>query len=364
MMGTHEEAKRMDRPEPTPETTNVVVLRTTGAPGPELSALFEQALRVAVGATALAVVAAADAVSRTLGFAEVSDEEQPDEEPPPVRGFPLVAGAAFGLAWETGRWGVRAASTLGRSVAPLASFAASPGFVRRRLDAVEARLAGLDRRWQEELPRNEGAAEAFVRALVPGVVSAALDQIDLTQIVIDRVDLGRVVEEVDVEAVIARVPIDDIVARLDLDEVVQRVDLDAIVRRIDLDAAVRRVDLQGVLDRIDVDAIVGRVDLETIVDRIDVDAVAERIDIQAIVERLDLAGIATRVIEEIDLPQIIRASSESMATEAAEGIRVQSMEADRLVAGVVDRVLRRRRGRETEVDEGRETASPAEEERS
>jgi hypothetical protein len=346
----------MDRPEPTREPTNVVVLRATGAPGPEPSELFEQAFRVAVGAAALAVMTVVDAVSRTLGTADASDEGPTVEAPEPVRGLPLLAGAALGLAWETGRWGLRAISSVGRSVAPLASFAASPAFVRRRLDAMEDRLAGLDRGWQEERPRNEDAAEAFVRALVPGVVNAALDQIDLTQIVVDRVDLGRVVEQVDLDAVVARVPIDDIVARLDLDEIVQRLDLDAIVRRIDLDAAVRRVDLQAIVDRIDLDAVVGRVDLDAVVDRIDVDAVAERIDIQAIVERLDLAGIATRVIEEIDLPEIIRGSTGSMAVETVEGIRVQSMDADRVVAGLVDRVLRRRGRRDGGRPEEREGA--------
>jgi len=121
---------------------------------------------------------------------------------------------------------------------------------------------------------------------------------------------------------------------LDLNEIVGRVDLDAVVRRVDLDAAVERVDLQRVVDRIDVDAIAAGVDLD------------------AVVGRLDLAGIATRVIEEIDLPGIIRSSSETMAAETAEGIRVQGMEADRLVAGVVDRVLRRRRDRDTQVADG------------
>jgi len=324
----------MDRPEPVREPTNVVRLRTAGAPGPELSALLEHALRIAVGATALAAGAAADAVSRTLGFAPPVGDEPPDEEPEPVGGLPLLAGAAFGLAWESGRWGVRAVSAAARSVAPLISFAASPSIVRGRLDEAEARLVAMDARWREERPTSERAAEAFLQALVPRIVNAVLDQIDLTGIVEERVDLERVIDRVDLDAVVARVRIDDVVERLDLNEIVGRVDLDAVVRRVDLDAAVERVDLQRVVDRIDVDAIAAGVDLD------------------AVVGRLDLAGIATRVIEEIDLPGIIRSSSETMAAETAEGIRVQGMEADRLVAGVVDRVLRRRRDRDTQVADG------------
>ena len=342
----------MDRPEARQEPTNVVRLRTTGPPGPELSELLEQAVRVAVGAAALAVGAAANAVARTLGQTPVIDEEALDEEPQPVRGLPLLIGAALGLAWETGRWSVRAASTAGRSIAPLASFAVSPAFVRRRLDAVEGRLAGLDERWRGERPRNEDAAEAVLHLVVPEIVNAALDQIDLTELVVDRVDIGRVIDRVDFEAVIARVPVEEIVARLDLNE---------IVARIDLDAAMRRVDLQRIVDRIDLDAIIERVDMDAIVGRLDLNEIAERIDLDTIVERLDLAGIATRVIDEIDLPQIIRASSGTMTAEAAEGIRVQSMEADSLVAGVVDRILRRR-GRDTDVDQGTGEATTSREE--
>jgi hypothetical protein len=214
--------------------------------------------------------------------------------------------------------------------------------LRRRLDLVEGRLAGLDERWREELPTSEHAAEAVLHLVVPEIVNAALDQIDLTELVVDRVDIGRVIDHVDFDAVIARVPVEEIVARLDVNEIVARIDLDEIVERIDLDAAVQRIDMQRIVERID---------LNEIIERVDVNAVVGRIDLDAIVERLDLAGIATRVIEEIDLPQIIRVSSETMATETAEGIRVQSMEADRLVAGVVDRILRRR-GRDTEVDRG------------
>ncbi len=147
----------------------------------------------------------------------------------------------------------------------------------------------------------------------------------------------------DARAVIARVPVVEIVARLDLNEIVARIDLDAIVGRIDLDTIIERVDVDTIVGRIDLNEIVGRIDLDTIV------------------ERLDLAGIATRVIEEIDLPQIIRASSGTMTAEAAEGIRVQSMEADSLVAGVVDRILRRR-GRDTDVDQGTGEATTSREE--
>lgn len=304
---------------------NVVRLRTAGVPGPDPVALLEQAIRVTTGIASLVVEVALDVVARTVGYEQVAEEEVEDEEPKLVRGLPLLAGAAIGLAWETGRWGARTVSAVGRSVAPLASFAASPGFVRRRLTAFEGRLTELNARWGDVRPRSEEAAEAFARALVPRVVEAALDRIDLTELVLQRVDIERVVSSVD------------------LDAAVERVDLEAVVARLDLDGVVDRVDVERIIDRVDLDRVVGRVDIAAIVDRVDLDAVASRIDLDAIVGRLDLAAIANQVIEEIDLAAIIRDATMPMAAEAVEGIRVQSMDADRFVAGLVDRMLRRHR---------------------
>jgi hypothetical protein len=47
------------------------------------------------------------------------------------------------------------------------------------------------------------------------------------------------------------------------------------------------------------------------------------------------------VIDEIDLPAIVRESSGAMASESIQTVRVQGMNADRLVSRIVDRVLRR-----------------------
>ena len=98
------------------------------------------------------------------------------------------------------------------------------------------------------------------------------------------------------------------------------------------------------ISSIDLDEIVGRVDVTAIVDGLDIDAVAARVDVQKIVDRLDLVAIAEGVIDALDLPAIIRGSTETMAAETVDGVRVQSMHADRFVARVVDRALLRRNG--------------------
>jgi hypothetical protein len=72
------------------------------------------------------------------------------------------------------------------------------------------------------------------------------------------------------------------------------------------------------------------------------DAIVARIDINAIVNRIDLVAIVNQVIDEIDLPSIIRESSGGMASEAVLDVRMRGIEADETVNRIVDRILRRR----------------------
>ena len=55
------------------------------------------------------------------------------------------------------------------------------------------------------------------------------------------------------------------------------------------------------------------------------------------------------MIDEIDLPEIIRDSSGAMASETVQEVRVLGIGADRFVARVVDRILRRTHDRDTSV---------------
>nr|WP_036505363.1 hypothetical protein [Nocardia aobensis] len=99
--------------------------------------------------------------------------------------------------------------------------------------------------------------------------------------------------------------------------------------------------LRAVIGRI-VRTAVGAVDLTAIVvDNVDLDAVAERIDVDKIIGRVDLVGLADTVIDGVDLPRIIRESTDSMSAEAVLGIRSQGMHADDAVAGFVGKLLRR-----------------------
>lgn len=166
--------------------------------------------------------------------------------------------------------------------------------------------------------RHQAAIDAVpvLDALVPRVLAAVLDRIDLTRLVLERVDIERLVAAVDV---------------------------DRVVERANLERVVDRVPVQRVLDRVDVDAVVSRVDTQALVDRIDIDAIAARLNLDAIIARLDLAALANDVIDEIDLPDLLRESSGAMGSETVRGLRMQGIRADEGVSRIVDRLLLRRR---------------------
>ncbi len=88
--------------------------------------------------------------------------------------------------------------------------------------------------------------------------------------------------------------------------------------------------------------------VEEVVARIDLDAIAQQIDIDAIIARIDIVALAEDVIEGIDLPEIIRESTGTVASEVVRGVRMQSIDADEAVARVVDRLFLRRRRRATD----------------
>jgi hypothetical protein len=179
---------------------------------------------------------------------------------------------------------------------------------------------------------NRVAARVDVAPLIDRVdIDAIAAGLDLDALV-EKVDIARVLDRVDLDAVVARVDLDRAVERVDIARVLDRVDLDAVVARVDLDRAVERVDLERIIARVDPDAVVARVDFDGAVDRVDIDRV---------IARTDVVGLARYVIQEIDLPAILRYSTESATSEVVRGVRHQGAEADRAVERVVDRLLRR-----------------------
>ena len=75
--------------------------------------------------------------------------------------------------------------------------------------------------------------------------------------------------------------------------------------------------------------------IEMVLDQLDLNALAR--------QRIDLIGLADDVVDGIDLPAIIRQSTDSVTAEVMTDVRTQGERADDLVAGFVDRLLRRER---------------------
>jgi hypothetical protein len=301
----------------------------------------------------------------------------------------------MGAAWAAARVGGRAVELSGRVVSPVVGVALNPPLVPRAL-RLGPHLEALGRRWRDDRPglarsaieSGQGATpvavEAVARAVdVDRVLAAVIDQIDVDALaarllsrmdltaagqgVLRRVDIdalaGELIDQVQVEPLVSQV-----VARVDTVGVVGRVmdelPTDALVTaalaHLDLEAviaaALDQVDLTGlVVQRVDLGALVtaalDQVDLtDVVLERVDlatvINSALDRIDMTSLVmDRVDLPLVASTVIEEIDLAGTIRDSTGSVATEAVKGMRMTSVDADRAVARLVDRLTLRRKGR-------------------
>ena len=179
-------------------------------------------------------------------------------------------------------------------------------------------------------------------ALIREVVDAFTSEIDLTALVLDNVDLDRIIASVDMNAIVDLLDLDAIVARVDLDAAVARVDLDAAVARVDVDKIIDRVDVDRVISRVDIEAVIAGVDLDAVIDTVDLDRAVSHVDIDAVINRVDLIGLADVIIDGVDLPGIIREASTSVTSDVMTDVRSTSERADDAVADMVGRLLRRR----------------------
>jgi hypothetical protein len=121
--------------------------------------------------------------------------------------------------------------------------------------------------------------------------------------------------------------------------------VDALARRGDQVIAAgfepARIMLTSVVVQI-VEQVLDQLDLTALVrDRVDINAIAREVDIDAIIARIDLIGLADIVIDGVDLPTIIRQSTNSVTAEVMTDVRTQGERADDLVSGIVDRMLGR-----------------------
>lgn len=237
-------------------------------PGTGDLALAEAVARAALGAVAITLGAGASIVRRAAG---VGEPHGPRDDR-----TPQVAGAALGFASEALRTAASLADAATRVLRPL--IAAGAGATEPIRRTGEEMLRHWGGSWERARPETEALAAAVAAETTRRAVTAIVDQLDLTDLVLERVNVDRVVAAIDLDAVVARV---------------------------------------------------------------DVDAVADRLDIERLIARLDLSALALEVIERIDLPEIIRASTAAVGSETVRTVRMDAVAADDAVARFVGRLLRR-----------------------
>ena len=194
------------------------------------------------------------------------------------------------------------------------------------------------------------------RVPVPSVVRSAAAPVErwLTPYAVDVRDRLNQLLDQTIAEIVGRVDLDATVERLDIDAVLDRVDLtEIVVKRVDLDVLLREVfariteeELSDLMTKVDVDAIAGRLDIDVVLDRMDLTTtVLTRVDlvkvVDAVLDQMDLIALANEVIEGVDLPEIIRDSTGTMASETVNGVRMQGIGADQAVGRAVDRLLLR-----------------------
>jgi hypothetical protein len=81
---------------------------------------------------------------------------------------------------------------------------------------------------------------------------------------------------------------------------------------------------------------------QNVIRYVDLDRVVAAVDLDAAAGNIDLATLAEQVIDDVDLPEIIRESTGSMASDTVRGARMQSIAADEAVHRAVRRFLLRR----------------------
>jgi len=285
------------------------------SPGSQIAELMGQGVKVSAGLFAAGATALADALRAT----RPADPEAEQGKDPAA----TLAGAGLGAAVTAAEAAAGAATQVADTIGPALSWLVEPRFAKDATEVAAGAARVLDGQWKASQAEMVAAATSFLHELVPEIARGLADQVDLTTLVRERVDVNAIVDDVDLERIL------------------DRVDVDALAERIDVDAIVERIDMERLAREFPVETVVEGLDVNAVVDRVDVDRIVDRTDLLGIVERLDVSAIAQEVIEDVDLPRVIRESSGALAGETVRSARVQSMNADRLVARIVDRVLRR-----------------------
>ncbi|RYU12928.1 hypothetical protein [Nocardioides iriomotensis] len=233
-----------------------------------------------------------------------------------------VTDTTLGLALVVAAAGSRTVRRTRPVWSPFVTLADRVGDTARQHTPVSRAVGALAEQGARLRGRVVSDAGDLLDRLLPTVVVEVLRRLDLTRIVIDNVDLDRVVAAVD---------LDSAVGRVDIEQILDRVDVEAVAARVDVDAVAARLDMDGVLDRMDLTELALR--------RLDWDVL-----VAAVLDHVDLEAIALEVIESVDLPDIIRESSGALTSDTVRSARIRGAAADQALGRMRDRLRSRHNG--------------------
>lgn len=107
-----------------------------------------------------------------------------------------------------------------------------------------------------------------------------------------------------------------------------------VVESLDLDRLLARIDMNAFLDQIDIDRLVARVDPETLIDRLDVNALLARVDLDALLDQIDIEALVART----DLATVAANTATGAADSTIAVLRRSAVRADTSVARLVARL--------------------------
>ena len=281
-----------------PPGTAVLAWTEPEPPAGTLTGFARRVTDLGLGAASMLATATIEAVERF-----VPGEPAPPGPTPSPGMLRLVPGALIGAGLVAQRHLLDVTAAAERSAARITGAARGAPLVGGTLRSAEGYLADWNDRGEVVQARNRALLAEFVRRLAPELATAVVTQLDM-------------------DTLVAQLPIDSIIAG------------------VNMDALLERVDVQRIIDRVDVDGIVARVDIDSIMSRVDMDSIMKRVDI---------VPIAQEVITEVDIGSIVRASTGSIGGDARDSVRITSMRVDGFVGKVADKVLLRRKARNTVV---------------
>lgn len=112
---------------------------------------------------------------------------------------------------------------------------------------------------------------------------------------------------------------------------------EVILEHVDVDALLDHVDVNHLLDRVDPNRLLDRVDPNRLLDRVDVNRLLQRADVQALLADVDLEDLVRRA----GIADVVAETTGNLAGRSLDVARRQVVGLDALVAGIVNRLLRR-----------------------